>query len=790
MTLEELNVIINAQTAQFRKELNQVQNQVNSLTSNVNKKVSSIKNIFSRLGKFMAVLGIGKILKDSITSAMDSIESESLVGTVFGNMTKDIQDWSNNLQETLGLNAYSVRKNAATLFNMSKSLGMTGDNALEVSKDLTLLAEDMASFYNISSDEAFTKIRSGITGETEPLKQLGIMIDENTLKQYGYSQSMTNSEKVMVRYKAIMAQTSAAHGDLARTIDSPANQLRILKNNLQMLSIELGRAFMPILTTVLPILNSFIQGLTRTMSVVASFMSTLFGKSGSASSGVGSLGTAMYSAADGAGALSSNLNAAGSNAKKAAKEVKSLLSGFDEINSLSSGNGTDTSGAAGLAGEGGSVLGAGNGLDLGLDQEPDTSGVNKAAKKIKSTIKGIVDTVKENKKTITSMIAGILASIAGFAVISNWTAIVKGLSGALSAVGKVIGAINTPVLLIAAAIGLVVGNIVYLWQTNEEFRNSVIDVWTEIQTFIGKVVDDIGSILQGIWAAYGEPLLTNLKNFMKSIQDTIIAVWEGFIKPVIEGALEMLTWLWDKHLKGLVQQVGEFVMKLVNGALEVYNGFIAPIVNWLIRTLGPVFSDSFKFILDVCGSLFAGISDVFKGIFKVLGGLIDFIAGVFTGNWKKAWQGLKDIVRGIFDALVGVVKVPINRIIDVINNMIRGLNKINIKIPSWVPGFGGKNFGINIPSIPKLAKGGIVDSTTLAMIGERGKEAVMPLENNTEWIDKLADKLAKNIVINNSNTGDRDLYLELHIGDTKFGKVCAKAINKAQAQEGRILLEL
>jgi hypothetical protein len=111
--------------------------------------------------------------------------------------------------------------------------------------------------------------------------------------------------------------------------------------------------------------------------------------------------------------------------------------------------------------------------------------------------------------------------------------------------------------------------------------------------------------------------------------------------------------------------------------------------------------------------------------------------GIFTGNWKKAWNGVKDMFKNVIDAIVGIFKFPINLIIDGINSFIAGLNKV--KIPDWVPVVGGK--GLNIPKIPKLAQGGIIDRPTIAMVGEAGKEAVMPLERNTGWIDQLASKL-------------------------------------------------
>ena len=117
--------------------------------------------------------------------------------------------------------------------------------------------------------------------------------------------------------------------------------------------------------------------------------------------------------------------------------------------------------------------------------------------------------------------------------------------------------------------------------------------------------------------------------------------------------------------------------------------------------------------------------DIIKGVTKAFSGIVDFISGVFTGNWKKAWQGVKKIFSGIFEALLGIAKRPLNGIIGLVNTVIGGLNKLKIKIPSWVPGkYGGKSFGVNIPKIPALAKGTQNWKGGIAQINEKGGEIV------------------------------------------------------------------
>ena len=284
---------------------------------------------------------------------------------------------------------------------------------------------------------------------------------------------------------------------------------------------------------------------------------------------------------------------------------------------------------------------------------------------------------------------------------------------------------------------------------------------------ITKAWADFSGILVTTWETYGKPLIDNIGEFATKTIALFQKIWDDVLEPIITPFLETLSWLWDKHIKGMVENVANFIMKLVNGALEIYNKFIQPIAMWLIDKLAPVWAFIGNFIVGTLGTVIGVITDVISGIVKVFGGLIDFIVGIFTGNWEKAWNGVKDIFGGVFDALCGLFKAPINWIIDGINSFIAGLNKI--EIPDWVPAVGGK--GINIPKIPKLARGGIVDKPTTALIGEAGREAVIPLENNTDWINELADRL-------NGTGNSQPIQLVVKVGEDTILDKFIEGINK------------
>ncbi|MFH0900679.1 MAG: hypothetical protein V2A73_08635 [Pseudomonadota bacterium] len=190
--------------------------------------------------------------------AMDANESEDLFNRSMGKMATDARRWSESLSDSLKLNAYEVRQNVGTMNLMFDSLGMGEQAAYSMSKGITKLAYDLSSLYNLPTDEAFQKLQAGISGETEPLKRLGIIVNETTVKQWALTQGLikqgdelSEAQKVYARYMLIMEQTAKAQGNLAETITSPTNQLRAMKAQFEEIGIEVGTNFLPILSAAL-----------------------------------------------------------------------------------------------------------------------------------------------------------------------------------------------------------------------------------------------------------------------------------------------------------------------------------------------------------------------------------------------------------------------------------------------------------------------------------------------------------------------------------------------------------
>lgn len=246
--------------------------------SGLSKGLQDGESLMQGWGRRMSGLGVGltagltapilAIGGASIKSAMDAVESENLFKESFKGMSGDARAWSENLSSSLGLNSFELRKQSGMLFTMTSSMGLGKDAAFGLSTGLTKLAYDMASFYDLKPEEAFIKLRAGITGETEPLKQLGILVDENTVKHYAYKEgiaktgaTLTAQQKVLARYAAIMAQTSTAQDDLARTADSPSNKLRLMRERINETAIAFGMELMPVAQQVLGWLSGLVPKL-------------------------------------------------------------------------------------------------------------------------------------------------------------------------------------------------------------------------------------------------------------------------------------------------------------------------------------------------------------------------------------------------------------------------------------------------------------------------------------------------------------------------------------------------
>lgn len=267
---------ITADDAPLKKTVNQTESWLKKL---------DLGNIFDfSIGSMLAdaVQNIGSAIKDfaaeSVGLASDLQEVQNVVDVTFGNDAKTIETWSKKANKQFGLTELQAKKYTSTLGAMMKSSGLTGNAITSMSTDLAGLTADMASFYNLDFETAFEKIRSGISGETEPLKQLGINMSVANLEAYALSEgitksyeSMTQAEQVTLRYNYLMQATADAQGDFARTSDSLANSQRILSTNFDTLKANIGEALLPVINSAVGAVNDLFAALTPEVDITGTF---------------------------------------------------------------------------------------------------------------------------------------------------------------------------------------------------------------------------------------------------------------------------------------------------------------------------------------------------------------------------------------------------------------------------------------------------------------------------------------------------------------------------------------
>lgn len=397
MTLETLQVIIEAQTKPYRDEVEKLKKQTTSAASHVERQTAKMKKSFGGLGKVVtSVLGVGAIVafaKSCIDLGSDLAEVQNVVNVSFGKMSGAVDAFAKNAITQFGLSELTAKKYMGTYGAMAKAFGVTGEAGYQMSAAITGLTGDVASFYNLSTDEAYTKLKSIFTGETESLKDLGVVMTQTALDQYalnnGFGKTtakMTEQEKVMLRYQFVMSSLADASGDFARTSTSWANQVRVLSLQFESLKATIGQGLINAFTPVIRVINTILAKLQTLAAYFKAFTVALFGDAGGSSD----IADSMDSAAGSSGAVADNMDKAAG----AAKKMKEYTLGIDELNVLNPDEGSGGSG--GGAGGGGS-------LDFG-DMSGELFGevtVNQEIEKAVERLRKAIDAIKELAKPTT-----------------------------------------------------------------------------------------------------------------------------------------------------------------------------------------------------------------------------------------------------------------------------------------------------------------------------------------------------------------------------------------------------
>lgn len=667
--------------------------------------------------------------KSMIDAASDFDENLNKVNVAFGNSSEAVTAWADNATKQFGLSKNQALEATSLFGDMGTAMGLTQSDAANMSTSLAGLAGDLASFKNIDIEQAMTALSGVFTGETESLKQLGIVMTETNLEEFAartgkvYSE-MGQAEKVQLRYNYVMEMTKNAQGDYARTSDGTANSLRTFQGSVDNLSIALGQNLLPIIT---PIINKMTE----------------------------------------------------------------MVNKFSEMS-------------------------------------PNTQKFILIMASVAAAIGPVL------------LVVGQLVSTVG-----KISPLFSKAGGIVSGFSKILGVLTGPVGLVAAAIAALAAVFVYLFTTNESFRESIMNtvlmlgesfkpvldallpvlanLAVTIGETLGKVLQALAPVLAQIielagallaklgefiaWALANilpvlQPIIDFLANAVTSFFDTVSEVASGILEAlsgVIDFVVGVFSGDWDKAFSGLKQIAAGFQKAINSIFLFIIENVLRPFNNFLGGLFQKDWTESFGALGNILNGFFDGVKDIWLGIRETFSGIVTFVNGVFSGNWRKAWEGIKQIFKGVWDTFTGIVKTPINAIIGLINSMldiiesaqhwIANALSFSIDLPGWLEDLTGySSFGISvgkvyIPHIPYLASGAVIppNKEFMAVLGDQKQG------NNIEAPESLIRRIVRE---ESGKSGGNKYEIPLKVGRRELTRLIIDEAKLMRNQTGRNPFEL
>lgn len=680
-----------------------------------NKQMLGISSLAKKTGAALAgAFAIKKIVnfgKECLELGSDLAEVQNVVDVSFPTMSAKINDFAKGAAASFGLSETMAKKFTGTFGAMASAFGFTKKESLKMSTALTGLAGDVASFYNISQDEAYTKLKSVFTGETETLKDLGVVMTQTALDSYalanGYGKitsKMTEQEKVALRYKFVTEQLTKASGDFARTSDSWANQTRLLSLQFDSLKASIGQGLINAFTPIIKVINTVMQKLNVLMEKFAQLTGKAFGKQDTEDSVSGYEDMAV--SADQAADSAANV---GKSAKKAAKEVKNSTLSFDKINKLdaNSSSSPDTSFKSGAGAGNVSSIGDGEGAKQSGMLEELKKKINQVGALFAKGFKLGSGNLPQKIKSIKSHLAGIGKSLNDIFTDSQVeAAFTKLVALMIENAGKITGSIAS---IGATMADNLIGGLDIFLQKNKgrikQYLISMFNITGEISTikanFAMAVADifsvfgeyDAKSITASIISIISQAFMgvnelcakigRDILNFItKPIIDN-----KGSIKDALRNTLKPLSTVfrslesvssstWDKIQSTYDQSVKPLLDSLANGIsgwmktfLDGYNTYIAPVLATLSEKFKSVMDSSIKPAINAVIGLLGNLIDIVKIFWEnVLQPLVNWciknIVPIFAEVFKTAgsiilevFGGISKVIGGISNILSGVCGV-------------------------------------------------------------------------------------------------------------------------------------
>lgn len=692
--------------------------------------------------------------KSCLELGSDLAEVQNVVDVTFPSMTAQVDKFAQSAAKSFGLSETMAKQYTGTFGAMAKAFGFTEKQAYDMGTTLTALTGDVASFYNLSQDEAYTKLKSVFTGETESLKDLGVVMTQTALDAYamanGFGKTtsqMSEAEKVALRYAFVQDQLTAATGDFARTSDSWANQCRIMKLQFDSLKASIGQGLINLFTPVLRVINMVIERLAVLASTFKSFTELITGKKSSTQQ----IADAANAASEGMDNAAKSTNKVASAAKKAAKEMRSLM-GFDKINKLdkktdsstsSNGNTVPSTDFGSLA-QGDTVIDKTDKKMQGLInrckelaslfKKGFTIGFGDSDKKIKSINNSIKNIGKNLKDIFTDK-----------EVVNSAN---KCANSIVLAFGKVAGAFTR--------IGLTFGdNLVggvdkYLEKSKDYIKKnlaSIFDVSADIADLVGDFAvaiadildvlsgDDAKAITADLIGIFSDGFLGIINLGLKFKRDTwslvivpivqnvdkIKTAFENILSPIrivldtlhqaVKDTFTKINDVYDEHIAPFLNSVSQGLSELTGTFLDEFNTYMAPVLKDFAEKFDDTWKEHIQPALD-------GVIDLIGSVFDLLKVLWENLLQPIL-NWavKNAMPILSSLIGDAGDDFIDLLSV-VSDVISEIAKLLKGLIDFLTGVFSgdWKKAFGGlgeiaDSFKMSFGAAWKYIKEYVLDGT-------------------------------------------------------------------------------
>lgn len=649
-----------------------------------------------------------------------------------------------NALKAYGMNEANAKKISSQFMILGKQAGLSFWDGQKIALSSIGKVADLATVFGVSYEQASEDWAGIFTGQTEGLLKYGVALSDANMQQYLFAQGinhswseLSQSEQIIMRFNHAMEQLSELHTEASQASNAWANQVHLLNQQWSQLLTIIGSKLTQLLLPALQMLNMILSVLLA----ISQLIGEVFGGKVYIGLGLHEVGKDVNNIAGGA----NNAGKGFSNANKEAKELAKTIAGFDQLNIIHQDKETNLSGS-GSTSAGGGIGGITPKFSFtDVDKKGQFENIKDWLKELKEKLDPIKTLIEELAKKIKEDLSPILDTI-----------MTKFISPFLKS------QLDTFIDNISSTIHGIIAICSDLWDILED--TGVFDLITE-------ALDAIADT--SIWKA-----MTGEEGGSK-----IVKYIMAFINPL------NLIRLCIEAIMFAIQKLGDCFGIETPAIDEYFNN---------LRDQGTSTSDSTSVsMLDIVDSVQGGIGlakDLWDSLKTKIQGFVDFFSLIgrtigllmtpfvsgFTNAIDKIKLAFTLLKQKISDIKISILTIFVNLCASIktaVNNLITQLNRFKFSIPSWVPVIGGRSFSLNIP---QLANGGIVNQSTLANIGEAGKEAVLPLERNTEWMDILANKI--------NGGGSQPIQITLVCDKRELGKVAINSINDITKQSGQFPL--